>query len=40
LRLRGNEDEAQDALDEAARLAEQLRDGELALLVAAERVRT
>jgi tetratricopeptide (TPR) repeat protein len=40
LRLRGQEDEAQDALDEAARIAEELRDGELAMLVAAERVRT
>jgi tetratricopeptide (TPR) repeat protein len=40
LRLRGKEDEALDALDEAARLADELRDDELRTLVAAERVRT
>jgi tetratricopeptide (TPR) repeat protein len=37
LRRRGQEREAQAALDEAARLARELHDGELQSLVAAER---
>jgi tetratricopeptide (TPR) repeat protein len=40
LRMRGREDEALDALDEAARLAVELRDEDLQTLVASERGRT
>lgn len=39
LRLHGREQEALAALDEAARLANELRDDELRTLVATERVR-
>jgi tetratricopeptide (TPR) repeat protein len=37
LRRRGQEDDARDALDEAARMAEELRDDELSKIIAAER---